>query len=494
MTVTLPTLEVLFAPSVVGSGYGTRMVLDVSVLDTGTLGDGALFYDITNYARNIDTSRGRRRALDRFNTGSCSITLDNRDRRFDPSNTAGPYYNSTVGVSGVVPGVPIIVRATWNGTLYPIFRGFIDSWSFDYGPGGVGDATATINCSDAFKALSSVIGGLPSSTSVTSSGTTTADIGISSGSSSGSYGISSIDIVGTTTTGNNDVVSGAETTPTIGAVDDLPSTRIKTILDAVAWPDNLRSIDTGSTKLNPQKATQSTLELLQEVAAAEFGAVYVEDDGSIVFQDRAALISEPKSITPQATYDTTTVGGKYFSDVTIAYDDQLIHNIIRINRKNTTAASGDFLLGSTVTIGNPESQSLYGARTLDLELPIPSTSGGDSNYGQTVATDLARFLASVYANPELRPSSLSFMPQADPTQLYPEVLGRRIYDRVTVKFAVPGGGAAISRDCFIEQVNHSITPGEWKTTFGLASATYYTGFFILDNATLGVLDTNKLAF
>jgi hypothetical protein len=65
---------------------------------------------------------------------------------------------------------------------------------------------------------------------------------------------------------------------------------------------------------------------------------------------------------------------------------------------------------------------------------------------------------------------------------------------VTVKFNVPGGGSAISRDCFIEQVNHTITPDRWTTTFGLASATYYTGFLVMDNATSGLLDTNKLAY
>jgi hypothetical protein len=53
-------------------------------------------------------------------------------------------------------------------------------------------------------------------------------------------------------------------------------------------------------------------------------------------------------------------------------------------------------------------------------------------------------LASVYANPELRPAALSFIAQSDETQLYPELLGRRIFDRVTVKFNVPGGGSAIN--------------------------------------------------
>ena len=498
----LPTIEVLFAPSVVGSNTGTRLVLDVSTspLDTGTLGDGALFYDITTAARSIDTSRGRRRSLDRFATGTCTIVLDNRDRAFDPTNTASPYYNSAVGVSGIVPAVPIIVRATWQGTTYTVFRGFIDSWTFAYGPGGVGDATATIVCSDAFKALSSVIGGLPNATAITSSGTTTVDIGTSSSGGSGAsggYGVASVgtyEVISTTTSYNVYVTSGTATTPIIGVAGELTGARINRILDAAGWPTNLRYIDTGTTSIEVQNASQTVLELLQEVADTEAGALYVEDDGSIVFQDRYALMSDDRSLNSQATYDTTAAGGKYFTDIEIAYDDQLIRNIIRVTRKTTSAVSGDSNVGTTVMTSNVESQSIYGARALDLELPIPSTVGSDSNYGQAQASGLALFLASIYANPELRPAALSFVAQQNEALLYPEVLGRRIFDRVSVKFNVPGGGSAISRDCFIEQVSHSISPDRWQTKFGLSSATYYLGFFVLDNTSTGVLDVNKLAY
>ena len=175
----MPTLEVLFAPSVVGADAGDRFILNVSLLDTGTLGDGAFFYEITEFVRNFDTSRGRRRELERFTTGTAQIVLDNRDRRFDPTNTASPYYNATVGVTGVVPSIPVIIRATWDSTKYSIFRGLIDSWTFDYSKAGIGDATATITCSDAFKAFSNVIGGLPSVTTITSSGTGVLDVAVS---------------------------------------------------------------------------------------------------------------------------------------------------------------------------------------------------------------------------------------------------------------------------------------------------------------------------
>jgi hypothetical protein len=492
----MPTLEVLFAPSVVGANTGTRLVLDVTDpgLDTGTLGDGAFFYDISTSVRSINTNRGRRRALERFGTGTATITLDNRDRSFDPTNTASPYYNATVGVTGVVPSIPVVIRATWDGTTYSIFRGFIDSWAFNYSDAGNGDATATISCSDAFKPLSTIIGGLPSSASISSSATTTFDIGISQPSDGGGFGPSSIDVTGTGTTGGIKVSGGVTTTPIIGTGTDLPGLRIETILNAISWPDNLRDIDEGTTFLAPQDATKTPIDMLQEAAAADSGVIYVDDDGTLVFADRDAIISDDRSINVQSVYDTTDAEGKKFVDTSIVYDDSLIYNIVKIDRTVTNAVNGRTLTGTTVIVSNAESISLYGARTLAIEVPIVSTVGSDTSYGQNEAKDLALFLASQYANPELRPEEIRFAPQGDPSTLYPDLLSRKIRDRVTVKFAVPGGGSAVERDCFVESVGHTITPGNWNTTFGLSSATFYTGFFILDNTNFGVLDQNKLAY
>jgi hypothetical protein len=491
----MPTLEVLFAPSVVGANTGSRLILSVGPgLDTATLGDGAFFYDISTSVRSITTNRGRRRALERFGTGTATITLDNRDRSFDPTNTASPYYNATVGVTGVVPSIPVVIRATWNGVTYPIFRGFIDSWTFDYADAGIGDATATISCSDAFKPLSNIIGGLPSSASISSSATTSFDVAVSNPSDGGGYGVSSIDVVGSETTGSINVSGGVSTTPIIGTGTDLPGLRIETILDAIGWPDNLRDIDEGTTYLAAQDATKTPLDMLQEAAAADAGVIYVDDDGTVIFADRDAIISDDRSITVQSTYDTTDAAGKKFVGTSIVYDDSLIYNIVKIDRKVTNAVTGEELTGTTVIVSNAESISLYGARTLAIEVPIVSDVGGDAAYGQTQAQNLALFLASQYANPELRPEEIRFAPQGNPSTLYPDLLSRKIRDRVAVKFAVPGGGSAVQRDCFVESIGHTITPGNWSTTLGLSSATFYTGFFILDNATLGVLDQNKLAY
>lgn len=492
----LPTIQVLFAPSVVGSGAGNRFVLNVSQLDTGTLGDGAFFYDISEFVRSFSVSRGRRNDLERYSTGTAQVVLSNLDRRFDPSNTLSPYYNSTVGATGVVPSIPVVIRATWNGTTYALFRGFIDSWKFDYS-GVVGDATATIECSDAFKVLSNVIGGLPSATTITSTSNTNFDtavtVPIDSGSTIGPIGGASI-VDKTGTTGSADVVNNVEQTPLIGAAGDLPGQRIKTILDAVSWPDNLRQIDTGKTRLAVQNAGQTVLQMLQEVADTETGAIYVEADGTIVFDDRESIVTETRFIVSQATFDTTTGAGKEFAAVNLTYDDDLIYNIIRVNTKTTTAAGGDAITGTTAIVSNAESISLYGARTLSFELPIPSTYSGDSTYGQSQAISIAQALAAQYANPELRPANLIFQPVGDPNNLWPEMLGRKLRDRITVKFTVPGGGSAVQTDAFIGSITHQGSPANWSTTFGLISASFFSNFLILDNTTFGVLDENLLFY
>lgn len=49
-------------------------------------GEIPIWTDVTAYVRGLNTTRGRSRELDRYQAGRLSAVLDNRDRRFDPSN------------------------------------------------------------------------------------------------------------------------------------------------------------------------------------------------------------------------------------------------------------------------------------------------------------------------------------------------------------------------------------------------------------------------
>lgn len=92
------------------------------------------------------SSTTRRSEFDRFTPGKASLTLQNKDRRFDPDNADGPYFGF------LVPEVPIRIlgyRAAGEGTDYwtdyftdyflgeageegfgpvPLWRGFVDDW------------------------------------------------------------------------------------------------------------------------------------------------------------------------------------------------------------------------------------------------------------------------------------------------------------------------------------------------------------------------------
>lgn len=157
MTIT-PTLKVEIAMAAYDPSTTDYFVLDLDVLNgDATLGPAETFTDVSAYVRSVQCRRGRQRSTDTFAAGTANIVLDNRDGRFDPSNTSGPY--SAGGVSGVVPMRPIRVSATYAGTEYRLFTGFIDSWSFEYAA-SLSDATATIACSDGLKLLSATDGRL----------------------------------------------------------------------------------------------------------------------------------------------------------------------------------------------------------------------------------------------------------------------------------------------------------------------------------------------
>ena len=102
--------------------------------------------DVTAYVRGVSTNRGRSSELDTFQTGSASITFSNADRRFDPENTAGPYYGA------LTPLRPVRIRAKYaSDPTTNLFFGWIEQWPQQYQ--NPTDATVTVTAADGFKVL-----------------------------------------------------------------------------------------------------------------------------------------------------------------------------------------------------------------------------------------------------------------------------------------------------------------------------------------------------
>lgn len=76
--------------------------------------------DLSDYFAGATIRRGRQDSLQQFEAGRATITLHNRDRRFDPFHTSGPYTTT------FRPGKRVNLRANWSGTDYDIYTGYID--------------------------------------------------------------------------------------------------------------------------------------------------------------------------------------------------------------------------------------------------------------------------------------------------------------------------------------------------------------------------------
>ena len=76
--------------------------------------------DVTAYVQDFTTSSGRQHFLDRIESSTLSITLDNR---------TGYFLNGTTNGTGYVirTRLPIKVTATTGGTIYPVFFGLLES-------------------------------------------------------------------------------------------------------------------------------------------------------------------------------------------------------------------------------------------------------------------------------------------------------------------------------------------------------------------------------
>lgn len=109
--------------------------------------------DISQYFVSGSVRRGRSVELDQFQAGSMTVVLEAFSRLFDPENTAGTYYGK------LLPMRQIRLSAKWQGVVYPLFRGYVQSW----GSTVVSDRLfrTTVTCRDAFMRLEQIE--LPSS-------------------------------------------------------------------------------------------------------------------------------------------------------------------------------------------------------------------------------------------------------------------------------------------------------------------------------------------
>lgn len=263
----------------------------------------------------------------------------------------------------------------------------------------------------------------------------------------------------------------------VGTGDDTGA-RINRILDSAEWPDEDRIIATGDATLTGTTLEGPALEEMQQAADSEIGELYIDGSGNVVFRNRNAIFNDPRSTTSQATFGDDEDGGELgyaHNGLRFSTDRETMYNRVIAQRDGGSISQAD----------DGDSQGAYRIKTwskTDLVLE-----------DDTQVMDYAAFILNLTKLPENRFTEIVILPLADPDNLFPEVLGREIGDRITIIRRPPGGGDPIERDVFIRGIKHEITVSNWITTWTLQSATRYS-VFTLDDPVLGRLDQNALGF
>jgi len=262
-------------------------------------------------------------------------------------------------------------------------------------------------------------------------------------------------------------------------VSELSGARINAILDKpeIDWPADLREIDAGNSTMLDTDVAEGTaaLEYLQLVANSEFGTLFLGKDGKVVFRERNAVPN-----TPDLVFSDEIVGGVYtgiqFADVNIVYGSENLYNRIALSNADTSPEEA--------FAEDADSQAVYGPRTL-------SQSGLLIQEPEQLQF-LADFFLARYKEPQYRFETVTVVLDTLSTINQDKVLDLEIGDIVQVRFEPSDVPPAIEQYCRIIGVNHDWTPGSKNISFSLERLDF--AVFILNDAVLGVLDDDRLAY
>jgi hypothetical protein len=254
-----------------GASFGYSFILGDpahGVLGQNVLADAASnVVDVSSQVGKISIKGGYNLFQDQFQAATAKIRIYDQTGIWNPQSVTSPYYPN------IVPMRKIRVAASYAGTTYYLFSGYITAYNYTY-PTDQVIAYLDIDASDGFRLMQ-----LANVTTLA---------GTSAGQDTG--------------------------------------TRINTILNDIAWPSNLRQIETGGTETLCQadpSTARTALQAIKNVEFTEQGAFYMNGEGNAVFRSRSYIMS--KSGKNPTVYSNDGTGITY-SGITFANDDKTIIN------------------------------------------------------------------------------------------------------------------------------------------------------------------------
>lgn len=273
-----------------GASFGSPFILGTSKLGEAEFAaQAANIVDVSSSVIKIDTRKERNLLQDKYTAGQATVRIVDPTGAWNPQNTASPLYPN------LVPLRQITIEATYSGTTYPIFAGYITEYQYTY-PKDQDTGFVDLICFDAFRLL----------------------------------------------------FNSLITTVTGAAAGDDTGTRVGYVLNTVGFPKSQRSILVGDTLCQADPGTsRSALEAIQTLEFTEQGAFYINKSGQAVFKDRT-FVYNAQSATPTKFNNNGTTDINY-SGITFAHDDKTIVNSCSVTR----------IGGTTQTYTDTTSQQTY---------------------------------------------------------------------------------------------------------------------------------------
>ena len=233
--------------------------------------------DVTEWVSAMSVRRGRSSLLSRFDAGTATIRLDNKDGRFDPNNTSSPYSPN------LLIGVPVRITVTHAATPYVMFRGMVEAWPLDY--------------------------------------------------SEGAY-LSDIDLPCAELT---KILAGKQLAGQVFG-EQVSHDRVAAVLDTVSWPAGLRDLtEIGLALLPATTFTGPALDHVVAAAEAEVGSFHIASDGTATFRNRTTYSGSPAS---SATFGPGA-GELGYETIDLVYDDDELYNEAIVTAEGGIAQTSD---------------------------------------------------------------------------------------------------------------------------------------------------------
>jgi hypothetical protein len=268
--------------------------------------------------------------------------------------------------------------------------------------------------------------------------------------------------------------NGVSVTTLAGAsAGQLSGSRITNFLDYVGWPASQRAISAGDSTLqnDPATANRDVLGAIQLVEKSEFGAFYLDASGTVNYLSRTD-VSQKADSTPVVYADDGS--GIFYQGIDFAYDDTLIVNDVTVQR-----------LGGAI-------QNVFDQTSIDTYFLHSGIRDGLLIQTDAEANNQAVMILASRKDAVLRIDSLTLnlFDESAETRII-AALDSEIFDLINITKAIPGG-STVTRELFVQGINHDITPRSWNTS--LLTSEPIIQAFVLDSTIQGRLDSGILSY